>query len=66
MKKKQVVNQKWQLGQILDLQNKQVEVVEVISDTKVHVKNTEEPFDSFVVQFSKPENNFVNKEMEEE
>ena len=66
MKKKQLVNQKWQLGQILDLQNKQVEVVEVISDTKVHVKNTEEPFDSFVVQFSKPENNFVNKEMEEE
>lgn len=66
MKKKQVVNQKWQLGQILDLQNKQVEVVEVISDTKVHVKNTEEPFDSFVVDFGTPANIFVNEEMEEE
>lgn len=66
MKKKQVLNQKWQLGQILDLQNKQVEVVEVISDNKVHVKNTEEPFDSFVVDFGTPANIFVNEEMEEE
>lgn len=66
MKKKQVLNPQYQLGQILELQNKQVEVVEVISDTKVHVKNTEEPFDSFVVDFGTAVNVFVNKEMEEE
>lgn len=66
MKKKQVVTPQYQLGQILELQNKQVEVVEVISDTKVHVKNTEEPFDSFVVDFGTSANVFVNKEMEEE
>lgn len=36
-------------GDTFEFQGKQVQVVEVIEDGRLHVKNQNEPFDSFIV-----------------
>lgn len=36
-------------GDAFEFQGKQVQVVEVIADGRLHVKNKNEPFDSFIV-----------------